>query len=324
MTAGALGGKAKPIPKELLSALRRIEISTARLANEQLVGSYSSSFKGQGLAFQEVRPYQPGDDIRTIDWNVSARMNEPFIKKFVEEREMTVMLVVDLSRSMLFGTKRAAKAHVASEITALVSFSAIKNGDRVGLILGGHESERVVAPKKGEKHVLRVLREVLGAEFGSASEQPAVAAPASAAAQGMGAHTPLRQMLEQLVRITKRRSITFVVSDFFATDYDRVLAIAARKHDVIPVVLSDPRDMELPNVGLVWVEDLETGESRLVDTGDASVRKMYKSAAEKHKRERLRVFGKLGLDVVHVTTGGPFVEPFRELFQRRAKRSRSR
>src|SRR5450432_4425636 len=203
------------IPREILAALRVIEIHTARLANEQLSGTYSSSFKGQGLAFREVRPYQPGDDVRTIDWNVSARMNETFVKVFVEEREMTVNLVVDLSPSQRFGTKRAPKARVASEVAALLAFSAIRNHDRVGLIISTDRVERIVPPKKGEKHVMRVVREILGFEAPVARE---IAAGARARALGdkgrvaLGAGTNLKAALEALVRVSRRKSVAFIVS----------------------------------------------------------------------------------------------------------------
>jgi uncharacterized protein (DUF58 family) len=306
------------IPKELLAALRTIEIFTARLANEQLSGTYHSSFKGQGLAFREVRPYQPGDDIRSIDWNVSARMNETFVKVFVEEREMTVMLVVDLSASERFGTRRAAKVRVASEVAALLAFSAIRNGDRVGLIVATDRVERIVPPKKGEKHVMRVVREILGFT-------PTHPLPDPDADQGkpkLGAATDLRASLESLVRVSRRRSIAFLVSDFYDTGYERLLALAAAKHDVVPVVLVDPRDAELPDVGLATFEDLESGQSVIVDTGDPRVRAWYVSAMRKIRDSRRATFHKLGLDSVEIETGGSFVRPLRDLFARRAKRIR--
>jgi uncharacterized protein (DUF58 family) len=291
------------IPKELLAALRTIEIHTARLANENLSGTYNSSFKGQGLAFREVRPYQPGDDVRSIDWNVSARMNDTFVKVFVEEREMTVMLVVDLSRSEQFGTARASKARVAAEVSALCAFSAIKNNDRVGLILGTDVIEKLVPPKKGEKHVLRVVREILGFE-------PKYSG------------TNLKLALETLVKVTKRRSVAFVVSDFYANGFERALALAGAKHDVIPVMLVDPRDEELPDVGLVTFEDFESGEEMLVDTGDARVREHYKSVMRAVRRDREKLFQKLALDSAIVRTDASFVAPIRNLFARRARRLR--
>lgn len=309
------------IPREILAALRTIEIHTARLANEQLSGTYKSSFKGQGLAFREVRPYQPGDDVRTIDWNVSARMNDTFVKVFVEEREMTVMIAVDLSASERFGTQRAPKARVASEVAALLAFSAIRNNDRVGLILSTSKVERIVPPKKGEKHVMRVIREILGFE-----------APPAASAQTdetrrvprLGAATDLKSMLEALAHVARRRSVSFIVSDFFASGYERALALASAKHDVIPVVLTDRREMDLPDVGLATFEDLESGEMVIVDTSDKRVRAHYKSEMTKLREQRRALFLKLGLDSVEVETGGSFVKPLRDLFARRSRRVRTR
>jgi uncharacterized protein (DUF58 family) len=313
------------IPKELLAALRVIEIHTARLANEQLSGTYSSSFKGQGLAFREVRPYQPGDDVRVIDWNVSARMNETFVKVFVEEREMTVMLVVDLSASERFGTRRAAKVRVASEVAALLAFSAIRNNDRVGLIIATDRVERIVAPKKGEKHVMRVVREILGFDAPAARGEDAQERARALADRGrvpLGAGTNLKAALEALVRVSRRKSVAFIISDFYDTAYERTLALAAAKHDVVPVVLRDPRDGDLPDVGLASFEDLESGESIVVDTGDPRVRAWYAASMGKIAESRRTSFHKLGLDSVEIETGGSFVRPLRDLFARRARRIR--
>jgi uncharacterized protein (DUF58 family) len=301
------------IPKELLAQLRTIEIHTARLANENLSGTYTSSFKGQGLAFREVRPYQPGDDVRAIDWNVSARMNDTFVKVFVEEREMTVMLVVDLSPSERFGTQRAPKSRVASEVAALLAFSAIRNNDRVGMILSTHKVERLVPPKKGEKHVMRVVREILGFD-GKAKPRRSSRGPI------LGAATDLKGALEALASVSRRRSVAFVISDFFAQGYERALAFTSAKHDVIPVVLIDPRDQHLPDIGLVQFEDLESGETILVDTSDASVRAHHARAMAQLTRTRQQLFNKLGLDSVEIHTGGSFVKPLQDLFARRARR----
>jgi uncharacterized protein (DUF58 family) len=308
------------IPKELLAALRKIEIHTARLANEQLSGTYSSSFKGQGLAFREVRPYQAGDDVRSIDWNVSARMQDTFVKVFVEEREMTVMLVVDLSASERFGTARAPKMRVASEVAALLAFSAIRNNDRVGLIVATDKVERMVPPKKGEKHVMRVVREILG--FEPKWSEGAGHAYDERGRMRLGAATDLKGALESLVRVSRRRSIAFVVSDFYDTGYERTLALASAKHDVVPVVLHDAREAELPDVGLASFEDLESGVSVVVDTGDPKVRAWYASAMKKIAESRRGAFHKLGLDAVEIETCGSFVRPLRDLFARRAKRIR--
>ncbi|HVK70125.1 MAG TPA: DUF58 domain-containing protein [Polyangium sp.] len=294
---------AKAGAADLLKRLRVIEIKTSHLANEQLSGSYSSVFRGQGLSFREVRAYNPGDDVRWIDWNVSARMNEAFVKVFVEEREMTVMLVVDASESELFGTRRASKAAVAAEICALCAFSAIRNNDRVGLVLATDRVEKIVPPKKGDKHVMRVVREILGHEPESAG-------------------TNLRVALETLSKVQKRRSVAFVVSDFFDHGYERALALAASKHDVIPVVIEDPRDAELPDVGLATFEDLETGEQVLVDTSDRKVRERYATEMRKMRRDRDKLFKKLAVDTVTIRTDQSYVEPLRQLFAKRARRAR--
>lgn len=291
------------IPKELLKALRKIEITTNRLATEQLSANYVSVFKGQGLAFSEVREYQPGDDVRSIDWNVSARMNNAYVKVFVEEREMTVMLVVDLSQSQQFGTRVANKARLAAEVAALCAFSAIKHNDRVGLILSTDQIEKIVPPKKGQKHVMRVVREILGAE----PERPG---------------TDLKVALQTLYHVARRRSVAFVISDFFAIGHERALSLAAARHDVIPVMLIDPRDEELPDVGLAAFEDLESGESVLVDTSSASVRAHYKKQMRGQRDTQIKLFRKLGLDHVLVRTDQPYVRPIRDLFARRARRTR--
>ena len=318
------------IPKEILAALRTIEIHTARLANENLSGNYSSSFKGQGLAFREVRPYQLGDDVRSIDWNVSARMNEPFVKVFVEEREMTVMLVVDLSASERFGTKRAPKARVASEVAALLAFSAIRNNDRVGAILATSEVDKLIAPKKGEKHVMRVVREILGfdplmaAESPRRSKTPARRSVDKRGKPRLGPATDLKGALDALAKVSRRRSIAFVISDFFADGWERSLALASAKHDVIPVTLTDPRDLELPDIGIVTFEDLESGDDVVVDTSDPRVRAHYARAMKELGNARRQVFGKLGVDSVEVRTDGSFVKPLSDLFARRARRVRTR
>jgi len=290
------------IPKELLKALRKIEITTNRLATEQLAGSYTSVFKGQGLAFREVREYQPGDDIRTIDWNVSARMDATHVKVFVEEREMTMMLVVDLSASQRFGTHTASKARLAAEVAALCAFSAIKHNDRVGLILTTDQIEKLVPAKKGQKHVMRVVREILG----RVPERTG---------------TDLRVALETLHSVARRRSVAFLISDFFTSGYDRALSLAAARHDIIPVMLVDPRDEELPNVGIGSFEDFETGESVIVDTSSRAVRAHYSKQMRGIRAEQVRLFTKLGLDYCVVRTDQPYIKPLRDLFARRARRA---
>ncbi|MEZ4300236.1 MAG: DUF58 domain-containing protein [Polyangiaceae bacterium] len=295
--------KTGPLPPELLKQLRALEIRTRRLADEELSGSYHSVFKGQGLSFREVRSYQPGDDVRWIDWNVSARMNEAFVKVFFEEREMTVMLVVDMSQSTMFGTRRASKARVAAEACALCAFSAIKNNDRVGLVLATEAIEKLLPPKKGDRHVMRVIREILGHE-------------------PLYTGTNLRLALETLVKAAKRRSVAFVVSDFFATGFERALALASAKHDVIPVMIVDPRDEELPDIGLATFEDLETGDEVVVDTGDRAVREHYARTMRRVRADREKLFKKLSLDSAIIRTDESVVAPLRELFAMRARRIR--
>jgi uncharacterized protein (DUF58 family) len=290
------------IPHELLRQLRAIEIRTQRLATEQLAGSYHSVFKGQGLSFNEVRSYAPGDDVRFIDWNVSARMDAPFVKVFVEEREMTVMLVVDMSASEQWGTVRAPKSRLAAEVAALCAFSAIKNNDNVGLVLATDIIEKLVPPKKGDKHVMRVIREILGF-------QPEYTG------------TNLELALQTLVKAAKRKSVAFVVSDFFANGFERALALAAAKHDVIPVMLVDPRDEELPDVGLATFEDFETGQDLLVDTSDPRVRAHYAESMLAIRKQREKLFRKLALDHVVVRTDGSFIKPLRDLFAKRRRRA---
>ncbi|MFI5299959.1 MAG: DUF58 domain-containing protein [Polyangiales bacterium] len=302
------------IDRELLRALRQIEIHTARLATDALGGNYTSVFRGQGMVFREVRPYIPGDDVRQIDWNVSARTGTPHVKLFTEEREMTVMLAVDVSASQRFGTQRATKMRVAAETAALISFSAIRGGDRVGLVMVSDHVERIVPPRKGEKHVMRVAREVLGAE-------------------PTGTGTDLGAGIEALSRLSKRRSVSFLISDFFVGDgnararFERSIALAAAKHDLIAVELVDPRDDELPNVGLATLEDLETGEDVLVDTSDARVRAAYKAAAVTRRRSVRDVFRRLAVDLVTIRTDGAdvsaIVRPLRDLFALRSRRARA-
>jgi len=292
------------IEKELLRALRKIEITSSRLANEeQLSGNYKSVIKGQGLAFQEVRQYQHGDDVRAIDWNVSARMNEPYIKVFTEEREMTVMLLVDVSSSSQFGTVNMTKRRLCTEVAALCAFSAISHNDRVGLIATSDQVECVVPPQKGKKHGMRVLREIL--ELDPKRRQ-----------------TDLSVGLETLMHVARRRSVAFLLSDFLASDYEHSLALAAAKHDVIPIVLTDPRDDDLPNLGLVRFEDLESGDDYLVDTSSRAVREHHRQKTLDRRREQQRTFKKFGLDFAVVSTQSSYVPPLRDLFARRARKAK--
>lgn len=297
--------KKEEVPQELLRELMRLKIRTKHLVTDQLSGAYSSIFRGQGLSFSEVRSYQPGDDVRWIDWNVSARMTDAFVKIFTEEREMTVMLVVDVSRSNEWGTRRAAKSWVAAEVAALCAFSATNNNDHVGLIMATDVVEKILPPKKGDKQVMRVVREIIG-------YKPKY--------QG----TNLKAALETLVMVTKRKSVAFLISDFFAGGFEKALALAAAKHDLIPVMLVDQRDEELPNVGLASFQDLETGDEVLVDTSSARVRKHYKETMRNFRAERERLFKRLALDYVVVRTEESVVGPLRRLFDLRGRRGRRR
>ena len=289
------------ISRELVKKLKKIEIYTSRLANDQLAGSYHSVFKGRGMAFSEVRQYQPGDDVRFIDWNVSARMNDTYVKVFTEEREMTVMLLVDLSASERFGSTEKPKIETVAEVAALLAFSAIKNNDRVGLILFTDRVERFVPPKKGRSHVMRVVTEILNAD-----------------PEGEG--TDLAVALDLLGGIGKRRTVAFLISDFIADQYEKPLKVVSAKHDLIPIQIADPREDELPDVGLALVEDLETGELVEVDTSDLDVRANYAREALRQRAAREHLFRRLQLDHVTVSTDRDFVRPLTELFRLRQKR----
>jgi len=289
------------IPKELIKKLRKIEIRTSRLANDQLAGGYHSVFKGRGMAFSEVRQYQPGDDVRFIDWNVSARMNETYVKVFTEEREMTVMLLVDLSGSERFGSVRRPKVETVAEVSALLAFSAIKNNDRVGLVLFTDRVEKFVPPKKGKGHVMRVVTEILNAR-----------------PEGEG--TDLSAALDMLGHVARRRSVAFLVSDFIADRYERPLRVAAARHDLIPIQVVDPREEELPDVGLALFEDLETGDLIEVDTSDPGVRRAYRKRVARDRQLREEMFRRLSMDHITVETHRDYVRPLTDLFRRRQRR----
>ncbi len=291
------------IPRELLKKIRKIEIYTSKLVNDQLAGQYQSVFKGRGMAFSEVRQYLPGDDVRLIDWNVSARMNEPYIKLFVEEREMTVILLVDMSASGLFGSRSAqSKRDVAAEVAALVAFSAIKNNDRVGLIVFTDEVELFVPPKKGKKHVLRVISEILTFEPKSRK-------------------TDLKAGLEFLGSIARRRSVAFLVSDFLADGWSQALRVATRKHDLVPVVIGDPMEESLPNLGFVAFEDFETGEVLEFDTGGPEGLE-YAANVKRRREEREQLLRRLSVDFVNVRTDRPYVDALVAFFRARERRMR--
>ncbi len=292
------------IDRELLKEVRRIEIATKRMVDQAMAGSYLSVFKGQGMHFEEVRPYQPGDEVRNIDWNVSARMNDVYVKRFVEERELTVMLLVDTSASMGFGTRVREKRALAARLAALFAFAAIKNNDRVGLIMFGADVELFVAPKKGRTHVLRLVREILEHD------------------SGRGA-TDIGKALEYLSKVTTRASVAMLLSDFMAPvhTYEKALRIAVQRHDLVPVVVEDPAELDLPDMGLVAMEDPETGQVVWVDTSSPRVRKAYHDEAARLRLARDQLFRKHRIDYVTVQTAVGYAKPVVSLLRKRARRA---
>ena len=289
------------IPKEILDKVRLIEIHTRSMVNNLFAGEYHSVFKGRGMEFAEAREYQPGDDVRHIDWNVTARVGEPFIKIFDEERELTVMLVVDASASGAFGSHQQMKGEVGVEVSALLAFSAIKNNDRVGLLIFTDEVEVFVPPKKGRKHVLRVIRELL--YF-----------------QPQGCRTEIGGALEYLGRVLHRRSVVFVISDFLDRGYEVALQHLSRRHDLIAVSLSDPREWSLPNVGFINLQDAETGEQVLVDSGAKAVREFFAAEQRAAAACRSALFRKIGVDEISIDASRPYVDPLIHFFRARASR----
>jgi uncharacterized protein (DUF58 family) len=289
------------IPREILKEVRRIEISTRGLVNEVFSGEYHSVFKGRGMSFAEVREYQYGDDIRSIDWNVTARTGSPFVKVFEEERELTVMLLVDVSASGDFGTKQRMKAEVAVEICALLAFSAIKNNDKVGLIIFSDHVEKFVPPRKGRRHVLRVLRELL-------YHRP------------VGRGTDIAGALEYLTHVQRKRAVTFLVSDFRDEGFDKALAVAGRRHDLVAVRLGDAREQELPALGLLELEDPESGERVVVNTSSKAFRSAFRTVNAARRGTLDRMLRRSKVDVIDIATGEPWVKPLMRFFQGRMRR----
>jgi uncharacterized protein (DUF58 family) len=289
------------IPKEIIKKIRKIEIHTNKLVSDVLAGKYHSLFKGRGMEFSEVRHYQIGDDIRDIDWNVTARMNQAYVKQYTEERELTVMLMVDLSGSNVFGSTPQIKGEIAAEIGALLAFSAIRNNDRVGLLIFTDQVELYIPPKKGRKHVLRVIREML--YF-----------------QPRHKGTDISSALDYLNRILKRKAVVFLISDFRTSGYKTALGVANKHHDVIAVTITDPRERELPDVGMINLEDAETGRILLVDTSNERVRRDYKRAVFMQKEQREKDLRSMGVDFIDIMTDQPYIKPITTFFRCRAKR----
>ena len=289
------------LAKELLKKVRRIHIRTSHIARDVLAGHYHSTFKGQGIEFEEVREYIPGDDVRSIDWNVTARQGRPFIKRFREERELTVMLLVDISGSLDFGTTDQLKRELVAEVGATLAFSAIKNNDKVGLIGFSDRIEKYVKPDKGLRHVLRVIRELL-------------------TMQATGQGTDVAAALDYLNRVARRRAVVFVISDFQAEPYERQMRVARRRHDVIPITIADPREADLPKVRFIELVDDETGEFVTVDTSSAVFREWYRRQALATGESRRQTFRRMKVEAIELSTGESFVEPLTRFFRAREAR----
>ncbi|MEN6626019.1 MAG: DUF58 domain-containing protein [Candidatus Sumerlaeia bacterium] len=285
----------------LQSKVRRIEIVSNRLVQERVAGEYHSVFKGQGIEFEEVRPYIPGDEIRSIDWNVTARAGAPHVKRFREEREQTVFFVVDLSGSCQFGSRGSFKSEMAAEICAVLALAAIANNDRTGLLLATDRPEIVVPPRKGRRHVLRLVREVLAYE------------PA-------GRGTDLGKALDHLRLVLPRRAVVFLISDFLADGYERALATVGRRHDLVGIHIEDPLERELPDAGLMEIIDGETGEPAVIDTGDAWLRRQYAERSERRRAELKSLCGRHEVDLIELLTDRPYESELFTFFRRRARR----
>ena len=289
------------IPKELAKKIRYIQIYTSRTVNECLAGEYQSVFKGRGMEFDQVREYQIGDDIRSIDWNVTARTGEPHVKLFVEERELTVIFMVDLSASGSFGSTRKIKNEVAAELCALLAFSAIKNNDKVGLIVFTDQVEMFIPPAKGTTHVLRLIRELL--EF-----------------RPRQTNTNISAAIEFLGRVITKRSVVFLVSDFLEQDYEMKLRVIGKKHDLLAVSITDPREISLPNVGLVELEDAETGALVLIDTGSLRVRRKYAETGRARQDRLKKMFRSMDIDQIEILTDRDYVVDLVRFFKTRERR----
>ena len=289
------------IPRELLKEVRRIEAMTTRRVNESMAGQYHSVFKGRGMDFDEVRPYQEGDDVRTIDWNVSARMDDVYVKVYVEERELTVMLLVDMSASGRQGTRRLTKRELAARVAALFGFSAIRNNDRVGVVLFTDRVEKFIPPKKGRNHVLRAVTEVLSFE-------------------PVGRGTDLAEALAFLSKVARRQTVAVVVSDFLDDGWEHALRIADSRHDLVPIVVSDAMEEALPPLGLVPLEDLETGQVVWVDTSSERVRRAFERAASRERLRREREFRRLRIEFATIRTDEEYVDAIAALLRRRSRR----
>jgi uncharacterized protein (DUF58 family) len=289
------------LTREQLQAVRKIQTRTSHLVSDLFAGSYHTAFKGRGMEFAEVRPYLPGDEVRTIDWNVTARSGDLHVKRFVEERELTVMLLVDASASTRFGSVRQLKHELAAELSAVLAFSAISNNDKVGLVIFSDRVELSLPPRKGTRHVLRVIRDILNYE-----------------PEGRG--TDLKTALDWLNRVAHRRCVVFVVSDFLTDEPGKQLAVSARRHDLVAVIVEDPRERDLPALGMIMLEDPETGDTVMVDTSDAKLRDAFSSERDRQRAARDRSLRSAGIDSITVTTGGDYAAALLRFFRERGRR----
>jgi uncharacterized protein (DUF58 family) len=291
------------LPDEVMARIRRISIMTSKMVQETLIGQYKSVFKGRGMEFDSVREYQPGDDIRSIDWNVTARTGRLQTKKFVEERELTVMLLLDASFSCRFGSKAQLKSELAAEICSVIAFSAIFNKDKAGLVIFTDRVEKSIPPKKGTNHVLRVIREALMHYPGSSG-------------------TDIASSVEYLNRIMHNRAVCFIISDFIAEGYEDALAVASKKHDIIAVRVIDSREIEMPDAGLVTIDDAETGAQAVIDTSSRSFRDNYRLNAYNRIRKQDDFFSSMGIDCIDVYTDMPYIDSIISFFRARENRLR--
>ncbi len=319
------------LAREILERVREIQVRTGRQVADVLAGEYVSVFKGRGIEFEEVRPYIPGDDVRSIDWNVTARMGEPYVKRYVEERQLTLMLMADVSASQDFGSGSRSKREVAAELCALLAFSAIRNDDKVGLTLFHGDIEQYIPARKGQKHALRVVREVLAHGNDVAPAEPEPRPGWRPRWPRLGGRRPRRarestdiaRAMEFLLSVTPRKTICFVVSDFLDEGFEQALVTANQKHDVIAVLVSDPRELELPGMGLVSLRDAETGTTRVYDTGSSAFREAVRRQAAERVRALEHRLRSAGIDFIHVDASGSVVDPLVRFFRMRERRARA-
>ena len=302
------GFKAAPLPSqeedisvELMQKIRAIQIKTSHMVTELMAGEYVSAFKGRGMEFNAVREYAPGDDVRLIDWNVTARMDQPFIKEYIEERELNVMLMVDVSSSGEFGSTEKFKNEISAEVASILAFAAIRNNDKIGLIVFSNKIEHYIPPKKGKAHVCNIIRTIL-------NYQPE------------GRLTDLNIPLEYLLKIQKRKCIAFLISDFQATNYETNVKLARQKHDLVAISISDPRERNLPKIGLINLRDSESGETLLIDTDDREMTKLLTSYEREKRGKFKKLFRSIGVDTIEIDTDGSLVEPIIRYFKIREKR----